>query len=85
MWLEELALEEMLCGLNTWCSLSDDKGEEDVNEQIFEGTERQAYLKDTDRADQEVMGQKGGRKFMKTGIFPGSERCIFSFCRNLSK
>lgn len=22
---------------------------------------------------------------MKTGIFPGSESCIFSFCRNLSK
>lgn len=32
------------------------------------------------------MGQKGGRKFMQAGIFPGSERCIFfSFCRILSK
>jgi len=27
-----------------WCSVSDDKGEEDISEQIFEGTERQAYL-----------------------------------------
>lgn len=48
-----------MCGLSIWCSVRDDKGEEDINEQIFEGAERQAYLKDTDGADLRSNGTKG--------------------------
>lgn len=48
--------EEILHGLNMWWSVSDDKGKEDTNEQIFEGTGRQAYVKDN--ADLRSNGRK---------------------------
>lgn len=45
-----------------WCSVCDDKGEEDINEQIFEGMERWVYLKDTDSTDLRSNGTKGRKE-----------------------
>lgn len=49
------------------CSVCDDKGEEDINEQILEGMERQAYLKDTNRTDLRSNGTKGRREVYANG------------------
>lgn len=52
----------MLCGLSIWCSVSDDKGEKDISEEIFENTETQTYRKDTDRSDMRSNRAKGRRE-----------------------
>lgn len=52
----------MLYGLNIWRSINDGRGQEDIKEQTFEGTERQANLKDADRADPRSNGTKGRKE-----------------------
>lgn len=63
-----------------WCSVSDDKREEDVNEQILEGAERQTYLKDTDRAGPRSNGKKGRKEaYANRNISWQREVVFFSF------
>lgn len=45
-----------------WCSVSDDKGEKDISEEIFESTETQTFRKDTDRSDVRSNGAKGRKE-----------------------
>lgn len=45
-----------------WCSVSDDKGEKDVSEVIFENTETQTFHKDTDRSDMRSNVAKGRKE-----------------------
>lgn len=52
----------MLHGLGMWCSISDDKGEKDISEEIFEDTEMQIFHKDTGRSDMRSNGAKGRKK-----------------------
>lgn len=64
-----------------WCSVTDDNGKKDTNEQIFEGTERQAYVKDSDKADLRSNGTKGRKEVYasRTEVFSGRERCVGVF------
>lgn len=52
----------MLRGLSMRCSISDDKGEKDISEEIFENSETEAFHKDTDRSDRRSNGAKGRKE-----------------------
>lgn len=45
-----------------WCSISDDKGEKDISEEILENSGTQMFHKDTDRSDMRSNGAKGRKE-----------------------